>query len=106
MGKDYLTDILESKRTLMVIHCLSSAGAGRPASGWWSCCSWGTARRWSRRAEVVDLLNRYGSVDYARAYGARADRRRPARILDGAPRHPAPGTCSASMADFFLEREK
>ncbi len=28
MGKDYLTDIVESKRTLMVIHCLSVAEPG------------------------------------------------------------------------------
>jgi geranylgeranyl diphosphate synthase type I len=27
MGKDYLSDILESKRTLMVIHCLAHAGS-------------------------------------------------------------------------------
>ncbi len=41
MGKDYLTDVMESKRTLMVIHCLSksadpadrAAAGGTPAAG-------------------------------------------------------------------------
>ena len=32
MGKDYLSDIQESKRTLMVIHCLARSSAGRPGA--------------------------------------------------------------------------
>jgi geranylgeranyl diphosphate synthase type I len=103
MGKDYLTDILESKRTLMVIHCLSTArGADRERLV--GLLGLGHDKTLEQAAEVVDLLERYGSLDYARrlARGLIDDA---LGRLDALPASSARDIL-ASMADFFLERER
>lgn len=65
MGKDYLTDVVESKRTLMVIHCLSAANA-TDRSRLVEILRLRHDKTLVEAAEVVRLLGRYGSIDYAR----------------------------------------
>ena len=103
MGKDYLTDVLESKRTLMVIHCLTVA---EPAD----------------RERLVELLRLghdktleqaaevRGAAEQVRLDGLRAGTARELIVearacLAGLRDSPARDVL-ASMADFFLEREK
>jgi len=103
MGKDYLTDVLESKRTLMVIHCLTVA---EPADRerLVEILRLGHDKTPGHAAEVLELLTKYDSIGYARAR---------ARALIGEARgclaalrvSPARDVLE-SMADFFLEREK
>lgn len=103
MGKDYLTDVLESKRTLMIIHCLSNA---EPADRQRlvQILQLGHSKSLDEAAEVVDLLNTYGSLTYARNMAHQLITR--ARVsLEPIPHTPARDVL-ASMADFFLEREK
>ncbi len=103
MGKDYLTDVLESKRTLMVIHCLSVA---EPADRerLVELLRAGHDKSLEQAAEVVDLMNTYDSLGYARKTAHQLIIR--ARLsLDRISDTPA-REILASMADFFLEREK
>ncbi len=103
MGKDYLTDILESKRTLMVIHCLSAADPV-DRRRLVEILQLGHDKALEQAAEVVDLLNKYDSLGYARRTARELIVR--ARLsLDHIPDTPAREVL-ASMADFFLEREK
>lgn len=103
MGKDYLSDVLESKRTLMVIHCLSAADP-EDKERLVALLRRGRDKSLDEAAELVDLMQHYGSVEYARTT-ARAlilearthlDTLRPSRARD----------VLESMADFFLERER
>jgi geranylgeranyl diphosphate synthase, type I len=103
MGKDYLTDILESKRTLMVIHCLSAADPV-DRRRLVELLQFGHGKTLEQAAEVVDLLNKYDSLEYARRTARELIVQ--ARLsLDHIPDTPAREVL-ASMADFFLEREK
>jgi geranylgeranyl diphosphate synthase, type I len=103
MGKDYLTDILESKRTIMVIHCLSAADPA-DRTRLVELLQLGHGKSLQDAADVVDLLNKYGSLEYARQTAHQLILR--ARLcLDRIPDTPAREVL-ASMADFFLEREK
>jgi len=103
MGKDYLTDILESKRTLMVIHSLAEA---KPADRerLVALLRLGHEKTLDQAAEVVELLQRTGSLGYARelARNLIMDAR---ACLEAVPGSPARDVL-ASMADFFLERER
>jgi geranylgeranyl diphosphate synthase, type I len=103
MGKDYLTDILESKRTLMVIHCLSHADpADRRRLV--EVLQLGHGKSLEQAAEVVDLLYKYDSLGYAQRMAH--DLIIKARLsLDRLPDAPARDVLG-SMADFFLERER
>ncbi len=103
MGKDYLSDILESKRTLMVIHCLSRAeGADRDRMV--ELLHLGHDKTLEDAAEAVDLLYKYDSIGFARRMAHELIVK--ARLsLDFIPDTPAREVL-ASMADFFLEREK
>ena len=102
MGKDYLSDVLESKRTLMIIHCLAEAEP-RDRERLIGLFKLGSKKSLEQAAEVVGLLERYGSVDYARttAKGLIGEGRsyleavRPSQARD----------ILASMAGYFLERE-
>ena len=88
MGKDYLTDVLESKRTLMVIHCLSVA---EPADRerLVEMLRLGHDKSLEQAAEVVDLLNKYDSLGYARRTARELIVK--ARLsLDQDPGHPCP----------------
>jgi geranylgeranyl diphosphate synthase type I len=102
MGKDYLTDIVESKRTLMVIHALATA---RPAdrARLVELLRLKHEKSEDDAAEIVALMERYGSVDYARAFARNLITEgstylatlRPSRARD----------ILAAMAVYFLERE-
>jgi geranylgeranyl diphosphate synthase type I len=102
MGKDYLSDILESKRTLMIIHCLGEATRG-DRKRLIQLLRLGNAKSAHDAGEVLDMLERYGSVEHARkmAVGLIAEGRshlevvRPSRARD----------VMASMAGYFLERQ-
>ena len=103
MGKDYLSDVYESKRTLMVIHCLSAAEPGDRAR-----LVELLRRRHKKSAaeavEVVGLLERYGSIEYAQETAhsliveacAHLDVVRPSQARE----------ILASMASYFLDRAK
>jgi geranylgeranyl diphosphate synthase, type I len=101
-GKDYLNDILESKRTLMVIHCLETA-APPERERLAALLRLGPAKSPGQVQEVVGLLYQLGSIDYARnlARGLILEAR---SYLEALPRSSARDAL-ASMADFFLERD-
>jgi geranylgeranyl diphosphate synthase type I len=102
-GKDYLNDIVESKRTLMVIDCLQKA---QPADRdrLVSLLRLGPRKTSEDVAEIRAMLLHYGSVDEARslALDLILDARSHLEALS--PSH-ARDTL-ASMADFFLNRER
>jgi geranylgeranyl diphosphate synthase, type I len=103
MGKDYLTDVLESKRTLMVIHCLASADP-TDRERLVTLLRLGREKSVEEATEVVDLLQRYGSVEYARstARGLILEARSHVGVLQESRARDV----LESMADFFLERER
>ncbi|GAB4246891.1 MAG: short chain isoprenyl diphosphate synthase IdsA [Thermoleophilia bacterium] len=101
-GKDYLNDILESKRTLMVIHCLEAA-RGRDRERLAELLRLGPVKSAEEVQEVVEMLYRYESINYARnlARGLILEAR---SYLSALPKSRAKEVL-ASMADYFLERE-
>jgi geranylgeranyl diphosphate synthase, type I len=102
-GKDYLTDVLESKRTLMVIHCLAAADAN-DRERLVALLRLGHDKTQAQAVEVVELMRRYDSIDYARELARNLIAE--ARVyLDGVRGSPA-REALASMADFFLDRER
>jgi len=102
MGKDYLSDILESKRTLMVIHCLSEAEPS-DRKRLIQLLELGNEKSPEQTDEVLELLKRYGSLEHARATAtvlinegrAYLDAVRPSGARD----------ILAAMAGYFLERQ-
>ncbi|OFW57019.1 MAG: hypothetical protein A2133_08515 [Actinobacteria bacterium RBG_16_64_13] len=103
MGKDYLTDVIESKRTLMVIHCLAAADPG-DRERLVGLLRLKHKKSREEAAEIVDMMTRYGSVDYARTV-ARDLIMEGRAYLSAVPESPARDIL-ASMAGYFLEREK
>ena len=102
MGKDRLSDIKESKRTLMVVHCLNvSAPSDRDRLI--ELLRLGPAKTADQAQEVLGLLERYGSVEYARAV-ARDLVARGRSCLEVLPDSKA-RRILASMAEYFLDRE-
>jgi geranylgeranyl diphosphate synthase, type I len=102
MGKDYLSDVLESKRTLMVIHCLTEARpADREHLVYLLRLKGGKTTE--EAIEVVDLMKRYGSLDYARtlAHNLIVEGR---SYLEAIRESPARDIL-ASMAEYFLDRQ-
>jgi geranylgeranyl diphosphate synthase type I len=102
MGKDFLNDIMESKRTLMVIHCLENASAPdrvRLAS----LLRMGHGKSPDQVQEIVAMLRQYESIDFARTLARSLIME--ARSYLGALRDTPARAALASMADFFLERE-
>jgi geranylgeranyl diphosphate synthase type I len=102
MGKDFLNDILESKRTLMVIHCLENA-SDRDRDRLAALLRLGHHKDPDQVQEIIAMMQRYESIDYARtlARGLILE----ARSYLGALRESPARAALASMADFFLERE-
>jgi geranylgeranyl diphosphate synthase, type I len=103
MGKDYLSDVLESKRTLMVIHCLANAEPG-DRERLVALLKLQHQKTREQAEEVVALLKRYGSVDYARSLASDLVARS-GSYLEALPVSPARDAL-AGMALYFLEREK
>ena len=103
MGKDYLTDVIESKRTLMVVHCLAAA---EPADRERLVALLRLKHDKTREqaGEIVELLCRYGSLDYARDL-ARSLIAEGCTYLSMVRDSPARKILE-SMAGYFLDREK
>jgi geranylgeranyl diphosphate synthase, type I len=101
-GKDFLNDILESKRTLMVIHCLENASE-RDHARLVELLRLGHDKSPGQVEEIVAFLHRYDSIEFARALarGLILEARSYLAALRDTPARAA----LASMADFFLERE-
>jgi geranylgeranyl diphosphate synthase type I len=103
MGKDFLSDVLEGKRTLMVIHCLAAAGpADRQRLV--DLLRLGQSKDREQALEVVAMLRKYGSIDYARSYARNLITEACSYLT--AVRPSRAREVLASMADFFLERER
>jgi len=103
MGKDYLSDILESKRTLMVIHCLSNAGPV-DRERLVELLRMRHDKTMEQAREVVTMMERYGSIDNARAYARRLVAES-SSFLEVLPPSEAREVL-AGMALYFLERER
>jgi geranylgeranyl diphosphate synthase type II len=67
-GKDRSGDVLEGKRTVMLIHLLRTANARDRATVLRSIGPSGRGSPEARIATVVSLMDRYGSLDHARDY--------------------------------------
>jgi geranylgeranyl diphosphate synthase, type I len=102
MGKDYLTDVLESKRTLMIIHCLTEA---KPAdrARLVELLRLKHAKSPEEAAEVVTLLREYGSLDYARELARELILRGRSHL--SALRDSPGREILDAMAGYFLERQ-
>lgn len=70
-GKEPLGDLLEGKRTLMLIHLMRSLGKGERSEllGWLSGPR--SSRNVEDSSEVLRRMDRNGSIEYARAVAAR-----------------------------------
>jgi geranylgeranyl pyrophosphate synthase len=95
--------VIESKRTLMVIHCLTTAGVA-DRERLVTLLRRKHDKTLDEAAEVVDLITRYGSVDYARSMAR--DLIMEGRGYLSAVRESQAREILASMARYFLEREK
>jgi geranylgeranyl diphosphate synthase type I len=102
MGKDYLSDVFESKRTLMVIHCLSTA-APADRERLVALLRLKHEKTREQALEMVTLMERYGSIDHARSF-ARDLVAQSACYLEALPVSKARDILSG-MALYFLERE-
>jgi geranylgeranyl diphosphate synthase, type I len=102
MGKDFMNDLRESKRTLMVIHCLEEAGAA-DKDRLVALLRLGHEKTDEQVLEIADLLHRYDSIGFARSLARNL-------IIEagsylGAIRKSPAKSVLVSMADFFLNRE-
>jgi len=102
MGKDWLSDILESKRTLMVIHCL---GEAQPAERkrLIELLKLGNSKNTAEAHEVLDMLQEHGSIEYARGEAERLIVESQT-YLDLVRPSEARNILSA-MAEYFLRRQ-
>jgi geranylgeranyl diphosphate synthase type I len=103
MGKDYLSDVQESKRTLMVIHCLAEASPN-DRERLIALLRLGGEKSLEHTDEIVGMLSRYRSVEYARgvAVGLIAEGRRYLDVV----RPSRARNVLGSMADYMLERQR
>jgi geranylgeranyl diphosphate synthase type I len=102
IGKDHLSDIVEGKRTLMLIHCLDTAREPDRAR-LVELLRLGMDKSPEQVEEIVALLHKYESLDYAREL-ARNLIVESRSYLTAIPESNAKQALAA-MADFFLERE-
>jgi geranylgeranyl diphosphate synthase type I len=102
LGKDHLSDIVEGKRTLMLIHCLDTAGQP-DRMRLVELLRLGMDKSAGQVEEIVGLLQKYGSLDYARelARNLIIEARPHLSVIPDSDAKQA----LAAMADFFLERE-
>lgn len=102
MGKDYLSDVLESKRTLIIIHCLGQASP-RDRERLVNLLRLGSKKTQEQAEQVVGLMERYGSLDYARSVAhdlVVQGQAQLAKLAESRAR-----AILYSIADYFLERE-
>lgn len=102
VGKDHLNDVLESKRTLMVIHCLETA-RGKDRERFEDLLRAGREKTPEQVRETVNLMEKHGSIDYARDLGRNLIMEARSYLTALPDSHPK--EVLVSMADFFLERE-
>lgn len=102
MGKDYLSDVQESKRTLMVIHCLSEASES-DRERLIGLLKRGNDKSPVETAEILDLLGTYDSIRYARTTAEGLVARGRARLREVRPSRAR--DILDSMADYILERQ-
>jgi geranylgeranyl diphosphate synthase type I len=103
MGKDYLSDIMESKRTLMVIHCLMQAST-LDRERLIHLLRLRNKKSLDEAAEVVELMRRYGSIAYAQEFAAGLIEKARAYLE---PVRPSPARdLLYSMAGYFLDRRQ
>lgn len=102
LGKDHLSDVVEGKRTLMMIHCLDNAPSV-DRTRLIELLGLGMGKTPDQVAEIVGFMKASGSLDYARelARGLIAEARSYLTVL---PETEARESL-VSMADFFLARE-
>jgi geranylgeranyl diphosphate synthase type II len=67
-GKDALGDVLEGKRTLPLLHLLRTASPSDRRSALRVIGPHGSGAPAERAATVRELMDRYGSIDYARRF--------------------------------------
>ena len=103
MGKDYLTDVHESKRTLMVIHCLAEAEP-QDRERLTHLLRLRNDKSLEEATEVVELLKRHGSVEYAQMMASELIVQARS-YLEALPDSQARDIL-ASMAGYFLERQR
>ncbi|MDR2492459.1 MAG: polyprenyl synthetase family protein [Coriobacteriales bacterium] len=99
LGKDYRSDITEGKRTLIAVHAIEHSAQGAELA--LILASHATTE--TMLACAVDIMQRAGSIDFARDYAselvgkAKAD-------LAGALEDNRPKKLLMSMADYFITR--
>ena len=102
MGKDFMNDVLESKRTLMIIHCLEQAGPADKAR-LVELLRLGHDKSPDQVLEIVEFLRRYDSIGFARSLARNLIVEAGSYL--GVMRESAARDVLMSMADFFLNRE-
>ncbi len=102
MGKDRLSDILESKRTLMVIHCLAQADAA-DRERLVALLRLGSEKDAQQADEVLGLMQKYGSVQHAREVAEQLIAQGQSQLAVLRPSN-ARNILSA-MAEYFLRRQ-
>ena len=102
MGKDRLSDILESKRTLMVIHCLTEAETG-DRTRLVELLQLNNEKTTEQTHEVLEMLTRYGSIEHARSTAK--DLIAEGRTYLDLVRPSEARNILGAMAEYFLERQ-
>lgn len=103
MGKDYLSDVFESKRTLMVIHCLEQADPC-DRERLVGLLRLGPQKTRKEAEEVVALMERHGSLEYARSVARDLivqGQAQLAKLPESRARE-----VLYSIADYFLDRQR
>lgn len=100
-GKSYGDDITEGKRTLIVIHCFRKSGK-KERSRLMKILGMHTKDR-RKIAEAVEILDKYGSLDYAKEY-AREMVRASWKGVDRALRPSKAKGQLKAFADYLVER--
>ncbi len=102
MGKDQLSDILESKRTLMVIHCLAEASA-TDRERLIELLKLGNAKTPEQAQEVLQMMVSHGSIEHARSTAQSLIAKGQAFL--GLVRPSEARNILSAMAEYFLERQ-
>ena len=102
-GKDYRSDITEGKRTLVVVHALQNLD-GDDRARLVELLSSHTKDE-ADLDEAVSIMNRSGSIDYARNYAENLTSIAKNRLIDMIDPSPSRDLL-ISMADWFVNRLK
>jgi geranylgeranyl diphosphate synthase type I len=97
--KDFRNDITEGKRTLLVVHALGCAEVAQELKQILEARTSDPALQ----ARAVELMERAGSIDYARSYSIELVRAAKERLAP-VPLEEEPKELLFSMGDFFIHR--